>query len=397
MTAVHIFRVARLLAAAGVATAALAAWAAPATAAAPAAAPPATASPSPTATSSPLPAPVATSVPARDADAALAAFTRAFYTETLGIGRFRAATDGSASTAFWRSAELMELVEDGYVASPGKARRRMVAGLRRGVLARYGTQWTDDRKFNDDVLWMVLAFIRDYELTGSRASRDAARRNFDAVVARGLSDDLGGGLWWTTDATQKNACVNGPGALAAYHLYLATGETAYLDRAVSLYAWERARLFDAATGAVYDHVSRRADGTEVLNRQTYTYNQGTFIGAAGALSLATGVPSYFVDALEAFAFARDRLTAGGILVVEGPDNTDRGGFKGIFARYAGSFVRADVEGGAAWLTLNAQAAWAHKDARGLVGQDWTRDTPPGRLYAFDCSSAVVLLQVLRGR
>ena len=355
------------------------------------------ASPSPTGSPAPLPAPVATTVPARDADAALAAFTRAFYTETLGIGRFRAATDGAALAAFWRSAELMEMVEDACQASPSKAGRRMVVALRRGVLARYGTLWTDDRKFNDDVLWMVLAFIRDYELTGSRASRDAARRNFDAVVARGLSDDLGGGLWWTTDATQKNACVNGPGAVAAYHLYLATHDAAYLDRAVALYAWERARLFDEATGAVYDHVSRRADGTELLNRQTYTYNQGTFIGAAGALSLATGVPSYFVDALEAFAFARDRLTAGGILAVEGPDNSDRGGFKGIFARYAGAFVRADVDGGAAWLTLNARTAWAQKDARGLVGQDWTQATPSGRLYAFDCSSAVVLLQVLRER
>lgn len=359
-----------------------------------AAAPAASLSPSATATPEPQPAPTATTVPGRDADAALAAFTRAFYAETLGAGRFRAATDGDATAAFWRSAELMEMVEDAYQASGKKAQRRTIVALRRGVLARYGVLWTDDRKFNDDVLWMTLAFIRDYELTGSKASREAARRNFDAVIARGLSDDLGGGLWWTTDRTQKNACVNGPGAVAAYHLYLATGDKAYLDHASGLYEWERARLFDEATGAVYDHISRRADGSEVLNRQTYSYNQGTFIGAAQALSLATGVPSYFIDALEAFAFAREKLTVGGILAVEGPDNSDRGGFKGIFARYAGPFA-GDVEGGAAWLTQNAQAAWGRRDGRGLIGQDWTRDTPSGRLYAFDCSSAVVLMQVLR--
>jgi len=265
------------------------------------------------------------------------------------------------------------------------------------VLSRYGVLWTDDRKFNDDVLWMALAFIRSYELTGDKASREAARRNFDAVVARGLSEDLGGGLWWTTEATQKNACVNGPGAVAACQLYLALGDRSYLDRAESLYAWERERLFDESTGAVYDHVTRKADGTEVLNRQTYTYNAGTFIGAARALQLATGVPSYFVDALSAFAFARDRLTVDGILAAEGPDGTDRGGFKGIFARYAGAFAQGDVEGGAAWLTLNARTAWGRRDGRGLIGQDWTRATTAGRLYAFDCSSAVALLQAMRRR
>jgi predicted alpha-1,6-mannanase (GH76 family) len=344
-----------------------------------------------------VPSPSPTCVAADAADAAFKAFTRAFYTETLGVGHFRAATEGTAPAAFWRSAELTELVEDAYQASGKKGQRRMIVALRRGVLSRYGVLWTDDRKFNDDVLWMALAFLRSYELTGDKASREAARRNFDAVVARGLSDDLGGGLWWTTEATQKNACVNGPGAVAACRLYLALGDRSYLERAESLYAWERERLFDESTGAVYDHVTRKADGTEVLNRQTYTYNQGTFIGAAQSLQLATGVPAYFVDALEAFAFARDKLTKDGILAVEGPDGSDRGGFKGIFARYAGPFAQGDVEGGAAWLAGNALAAWARRDGRGLVWQDWSEATPAGRLYAFDCSSAVVLMQVLRRR
>jgi predicted alpha-1,6-mannanase (GH76 family) len=379
-----------------------AASASPSPAAAPAFEPPASVTPTPTATptpsgtATPVPTPSPTSVSVGDARAALDAFTRAFYIEHLGVGQFRATTDGTSRPAFWRSAELMEMAEDASLTTRTAASRRMVKALRRGVLARFGSEWTGGRKFNDDVLWMVLAFVRAYELTGDKASRSVAQRNFDAVMDRGLSDDLGGGLWWTTDATQKNACVNGPGAIAAFHLYVASKDPAYLDRAKSLYAWERERLFDTSSGAVYDHISPTTDGAGKVNRQTYTYNQGTFIGAARVLYLATGVPSYFVDALQAFGFARDRLTVAGVLRAEGPDGGDGGGFKGIFARYAGEFARAEAVDGAAWLTLNAQTAWANRDARGLVSQDWTKPTASGRLYAFDCSSAVVLLQELSG-
>ena len=371
-------------------TAALAALSSLCLCAAAASTPPASLSPTP------VPTPSATGVSGRDADAALSAFNRAYYVETLGVGRYRATTDGTSLTSFWRSAELLEMVEDAYQASRTQATRRLIGELRRGVLLRYGAVWTSGRAFNDDVLWMVLAFIRAYELTGDRTSRDLARQNFDATVARGLSDDLGGGLWWTTDEREKNACVNGPGAIAAYRLYQAFADPAYLERARSLYAWERTSLFDPDSGAVFDHVSQTADGAGVVNRQTYTYNQGTFIGAASALYRATGVPSYYLDALQAYAYARDHLTVAGVLRSEGGEGGDAGGFRGIFARYAAEFTRGSaVEGAGAWLTLNAQTAWAHRDARGLIGKDWTQPTPRGRLNAFDCSSAVVMMQVLR--
>ena len=46
---------------------------------------------------------------------------------------------------------------------------------------------------------------------------------------------------------------------------------------------------------------------------------------------------------------------------------------------------------------NADAAWSHRNARDLMGQDWAAPTPKGELRAFDASSAVVLFQQLRGR
>ena len=334
-------------------------------------------------------------VAAADADAALSAFNRAFYVESKGAGLFRATTTASSWAPFWRSAELIEMVEDAYQRSGRPVYRRMVAELRRGVLARFGGDWTGHRKYNDDVMWMVLAFLRAYEITGDTACRDVAKRNFDAAFDRGWNDDFGGGLWWTADRQEKSACVAGPAAIAAWHLYRALGNASYLAKARRLYSWLRQRLFDETTGAVYDHVSRGDDGSDRVDRATYTYNQGTFIGAADLLYGTTNDTTYHDDARRALEFARTDLTADGVLRKEGIGR-DGGGFKGIFARYAVEFVRhsRNTEYGP-WFVLNARAAWQHRDARGLMGQDWSAPTPGGKLHAFDCSSAVVLLQQLR--
>ena len=49
-----------------------------------------------------------------------------------------------------------------------------------------------------------------------------------------------------------------------------------------------------------------------------------------------------------------------------------------------------------WFQQNADAAWGHRNARGLMGQDWSAQTDIGVLQAWDCSSAVVLLEAISG-
>ena len=335
-------------------------------------------------------------VTAARADAALDAFNRAFYLEQDGRGYFRSATGARTYAGFWRSAEMIELVEDAADRSGSSVYDQMVAELVQGVSHRFGGVWTRHRRYNDDVMWMVLAFERASRLTGDARLRDIARRNFDAVYARGWSSDFGGGLWWTTDRNEKNTCINAPAAIAAFRLSRALRDSSYLRKAVRLYAWTRAHLYDESTGAVYDHVTRDG-GQTVVDRATYTYNQGTFAGAAGLLSRATGDAVYRRQAHDAMGYARDDLTADGVLIGEG-DRGDGGGFKGVFMRYAGDYLRHDpTRTFEDWLALNADAAWSHRDARGLMGQDWTRGTTSGELHAFDASSAVVLQQQLRGR
>jgi predicted alpha-1,6-mannanase (GH76 family) len=344
----------------------------------------------------PSPAAVAHGVAAAArADAALDAFDRAFYVVQNGRGSFRVATGSSRLAAFWRTAEMIEMVEDAAERSNSSTYRHMVTELARGVSRRWGEQWTHGRRYNDDVIWMVLAFERASRITGDPHLRTVARRNFDAVFARAWSDDFGGGLWWTTDDEEKNTCVNAPATIAAVRLSTALHQSSYLRKARRIYAWTRANLFDQSTGAVYDLVARNG-GQVVVDRATYTYNQGTFAGAADLLDRTDGGGSNVGDADAAIAYARDHLSPNGVLRDEG--SGDGGGFKGVLARYVGEHMRRDTTGCCEdWMVRNAEAAWAHRDARRLMDHDWSQPTTAGTVRAFDASSAVVLLQQLRGR
>ncbi len=330
---------------------------------------------------------------AAQADLAIDSFNNAFYKETSRGGRYRLSLSSGDFVPFWQSAELIEMVEDAYARTRRSVYRRMVIALHRGMVHRYGTDWTADREFNDDVMWMVIASIRAYDITHRRAYLDMARRNFARTYSRAWSSDFDGGLWWTTDRHEKNACVNSPASIAAALLYSRTGKASYLRKAERLYAWVRSHLYEAPSGRVNDNLYRGADGSTVVDYSTYSYNQGTFIGAADLLYRVTKQQSYRTDAVNAIQFARNSLTNGGVLRDDG--SGDGGGFKGIFMRYAVTFTqRQQIGDFDDWFRQNAAAAWSKRDSRGLMGHDWMNRASDTRLVSFDASAGVVALQMV---
>src|SRR5262249_48000208 len=150
--------------------------------------------------------------------------------------------------------------------------------------------------------WMVIASARGCLHTGNPAYRDVARSNFDLCFARAWSTNLGGGLWWTTTNTTKNACVNGPAAIASHLLFQITGDTNYLAKSKSIFEWERATLFNTNSGAIADAIS--VDGK--INHWASSYNQGTFIGAANFLGCTN-------EAMAAADFTLNQLCKNGML------------------------------------------------------------------------------------
>jgi len=318
------------------------------------------------------------------ADILLKAHTQAFYQVKDGRAWFKETTAGG-KVSFWMRAEQMEMELDAYERTANPRQLAIFTELFRGFIADHGPDWTTN-EYNDDIMWIVIACARAALLTGNPAFRDAARTNFDACFARAWSSDLGGGLWWRTDNQSKNACVNGPAAIAAVLLGRACHDPAYLSKAANLFLWERATLFDPATGQVCDNIRRNGR----MGYTAFTYNEGTFVGAANLLG-------YTNEAMLAATYTMNHLCRDGILPEYG-ETGDGGGFNGICVRWIARFMndRGAQPVFQPWLRKNAEAAWnVRRPSDNLSWCRWQEPTPPGPRHSWGCSSSVVILQVVR--
>jgi hypothetical protein len=317
-----------------------------------------------------------------DAGAIFGAYNSAFYTQNGTNGYFKnSQTDGSPAY-FWGQAETIECVIDAYEWNSNSASRSMITNLLNGFISNNGSVWTGDI-YNDDIMWAVIAFARGGADAGNTNYCNIAKVNFDACYARAWDIRLGGGLYWNTTDQSKNACVNGPGAIAAYLLYQIYGDTNYLNKAGNIYAWERSSLFNANSGAIYDNIGTNG----VLSTWSSTYNQGTFIGAADFLGKTN-------DATLAANFTMMNLTTGGILPAYGIAGNNSG-FNAIFLRWLTRFMKNRQLQSAyeSWLQINATAAWSSRRPDNLSWCQWPQPSPTGtNFYSWDCIASFEALQ-----
>lgn len=320
---------------------------------------------------------------AADADKIFSAYNTAFYFTHGTNGYYRKTTEGG-KTFFWDRAEQLEMILDVYERTSNKTCITMFANILNGFITDHKALWTKN-DFNDDIMWMVIACSRGYQHTKDPLMLDLARKNFDMCFARAWSTNLGGGLWWKVTNRSKNACVNGPGSIAAHLLYDITGEHGYLEKSEAIFQWERATLFDLNTGAIADNI--RANGN--IGGGALTYNEGTFIGAANLLGHTN-------EARLAADFTMNRLGRDGIMPRYGEDG-DGGGFNGICARWVSKFMkqRGLESRYQAWLQKNADQAWnIRRRSDDLSWTIWREQTPDGPLHSWGCSSSVVVMQVV---
>jgi len=299
-----------------------------------------------------------------------------FYVGNNGNAYYKDHTGNSGrNNNFWQNAEMIEIAEDAYDHAPSSGRAAMVSALCNGFTSQYGTDWSSNI-YNDDLLWGAIAFARAKVITGNDTYGQIGASNFNTVWYRAWDTTLGGGLWWTTQKTSKNACVNGPGAIAAMLFYRMNYGSNYLNQATQIYNWERSHLVNTTTGLVNDHMN--SDGTIV--GWTFSYNQGTWAGAAALLYQTVGGSTYYNDGKLAVQFTKNSLTGqhtAGILNDEYANtNTDddAAGFKGIFARWGCKWIKVsgDTEFNA-WMQQNANAAWGFRNSSGVTwGQWWQR-------------------------
>jgi predicted alpha-1,6-mannanase (GH76 family) len=259
------------------------------------------------------------------------------------------------------------------------------------VRLRNGGRWTNE--FYDDMAWLALAAGRLGRLhrfverrRGHRRLR-SVRRALTAELRSALTDDVGGGLFWSTDRDLKNVPASGPAALHLARL----GD---LDSARRILDWAYERLWSPDSGLFADGIRLR-EGAEVLVPDVWSYNQGTVLGAL----VTVGDPESLARAAALVAAIDAGLTASRALdapdtsarpdVQDAPDAPDvpdvarvlrthgagdGGLFTGILARYLALAADTDQLDASARATASrlvhdtADAFWAGRDAGRRVGR-----------------------------
>ena len=268
---------------------------------------------------------------------------------------------------FWQSAETTEVFIDAYERFQDTASREQMIEVVESWLKSQGEDWKWNA-YNDDIMWATIMLTRTYLITKTEKYLTIAKKNFQTVWDRAWTDQYGGGLVWCeeSDKTSKNACVNGPGAIAACFLAIATGDNSYYDKAAAMVDWLNKMLVQD-DGGVWDCI----DWDSANNKYTYntwvsTYNQGTYIGACKMLYEYTHKADYLEMAKKA-AKRATKIDA----ILDGEDNGgDLIGFKGILARWLGKLIRdLNINTYNEWTTNNAHSAWVNRNNDNIM---WTK-------------------------
>lgn len=268
------------------------------------------------------------------------------------------------------------------------------------------SDWTWN-KYNDDLLWAGLAYVRGYLITGHQRFLDQAVWAWDLLYNRGWDSDLGGGIWWSTDKEEKSGLSNNPAVCMASYLYDATGDEQYLEKAKEIYAWVRGTL-RRADGAVAEKID--ADGT--VSNSYNVYNMGTFIEGAAALFRLTNNGNYKAEARKTIEYVMiNHVDSKGIMSRWKTDGT----WQSEFARGIAAHLKASPSDWGynaphtsqktrisyyKWLRANADAAWETRDrVNNITGCQWSVVTPTypsaGATWECDaCASAVVMTNVV---
>ena len=274
-------------------------------------------------------------------------------------------TEKDYGFGYWMQPHAMDIVIDAYVRTGDAKYKTIFSEWLKGIKywnARnhWGNNHGDTglwNEFYDDMLWCALTTLRMYDITGEQEFMDATMIQWNFIkTARNIYESNSGGagtgvdgMAWKWGAPySRMSCSNGPGCLFAMKLYkIAKKEgrekdaAEYLDFAQKVYAWMSNYLCDVSTGQVFDNLSIANDKGEIIpssqwnpDKVALSYNQGTFMGSAIELYLATGEEDYLRHAVAFASYQVNKKTDSNYLVFSGEgSNGDNLLFRGVFMRY----------------------------------------------------------------
>lgn len=246
---------------------------------------------------------------------------------------------GNTDFHYWPQAHALDVLLDAYLRTGDSYYVQYMHQWFEGVHDQNGQTFLNI--FYDDMEWNALAMLRAYHATEDEKFLEATIKVWDQILT-GWTDQLDGGIMWAEFTPHsKNACSNAPASILAARLYQTTGEQEYFDWAVKIYDWQKQHLVDPGTGAVWDHIAMENNSVVIKKDWIFTYNQGTFVGAALELFKLTGNTFYLNDAVKSADYTLHSLTQPNSQLLNSEGGGDGGLFKGIFIRYFTQLILLD--------------------------------------------------------
>lgn len=311
---------------------------------------------------------------------------------------------------YWWQAHYLDCLIDAEQRRSTKARRSTIIRTIRAIRTRNRGKLIKNRYY-DDKAWLALALNRVAE--SEQVKRPKQLEDLEFNILAGL-DSVTGVLPWRTDETFFNVPANGPAAIMM-------ARTGRLDKAREVVDWIFANLH-ADNGLIQDGLRLLIDGPRATP-VTYSYNQGTVLGAALEIALRLDdqpdAQMEFITHIRALVQAIsmhmatpagviDNPADGGSASAPGAPGGDGGLFKGILVRYLADVALRLPDGPSSaepgtgpnpsettrraaqrLVVASAEALWSNRlevDGLPIFPARWTKDARLPHNYALGPAS-----------
>ena len=212
---------------------------------------------------------------------------------------------GLIGNSWWQSAVALSTLEN-FQETTG------FAGYRGAI----STAFRDHRAghfedaYNDDTGWWGLAWLQAYVMTGNKPYLAMAETDAD-YIHRSWTPTCGGGVWWSTARTYKNAIPNELFLeLTAWLHNAIPGDSKYLNWANAEWNWFQSSGMINKSDEINDGLTANCANN---HKTTWTYNQGVLLAGLAQLYKATNNRALLLTAEGIGHAAIRHLTVGGVL------------------------------------------------------------------------------------